>query len=51
MNDYMGQLKWDWALRRRVSPWPLLRLVIVVFCLGVCIGVALSFAFSFGGSM
>lgn len=46
MNDYLDQTKWEWAHQRRVSPWPLVRLVLVVFCLGVGIGVALSFAFS-----
>ena len=33
-----------WALTRRASRWPLIRLVGVVFVLGVCFGVALSFA-------
>ena len=47
MTDYLGQSKW--ALTRRASRWPLIRLVCVVFVLGVCFGVALSFAISASG--
>ena len=45
MTDYLGQSKWALTRRR----WPLIRLVCVVFFLGVCFGVALSFALSASG--